>query len=639
MAAFEPLPATLIDEVCDRLVAGQRVGLSLPGGGRLSIDRLLPFLCVYRRNPRRRDAGTRMLVNGEAAYLNAPGDAPVRRGLRRLVRRIAETASARFGAFLVVEIWSAPDSQVPRVMDEATGEPLLPAPAFRILQRSPNPPEDAVNALKFALERIKLDRRAAQVEVLIKGRVHPPGSQPLLTSTEAKRINCFVLGLEIRPVYRDAEQGDPFPGVLRGLHRGVGRGLKKAFFAFALARTNVRPQHFYALGRRTLEKRVWQVDHQLAQVGQRFNFLLQVTPVNAESSWHQFQESRFQKAPAFQYRPLSVDPLLLKRELNRIPAERLVDPTLAHLFRQTQDELDRLITMLADVGTRRFLPGSLQVFGGVDPQLLSLANDILHRFPAARGDERRDQQLDAKELARRARREIRAYQRQDPSFTATVQVREDMFSGLLSSGGNLLIGRETMVPAQRVEALLAHEVGTHLVTYFNGLAQPLRLLSTGLAGYDALQEGLAVMSEHLVGGLSRGRLRMLAARVVAVHTLIEGADFVQTYRLLTQVHGFEKRTAYTVTLRIYRGGGLTKDAVYLRGLVEILDYLRRGGQLEPLLVGKLAVDHVPVVRELLHRQVLRLTPLTPRYMTLATIQDKLTQLRQGVTVYDLVGAC
>ena len=79
-----------------------------------------------------------------------------------------------------------------------------------------------------------------------------------------------------------------------------------------------------------------------------------------------------------------------------------------------------------------------------------------------------------------------------------------------------MIGRETRIAERRAEALLQHEVGTHLVTYFNGSSQPLRLLQVGLSGYDALQEGLAVLSEYLVGGLSEARMRTLAARVIAV---------------------------------------------------------------------------------------------------------------------------
>ena len=89
-------------------------------------------------------------------------------------------------------------------------------------------------------------------------------------------------------------------------------------------------------------------------------------------------------------------------------------------------------------------------------------------------------------------------------------------------------------------------------------------------------------------------------------------------------------------MRVYRGCGLTKDAAYLRGLVEILDYLHRGGDIEPLLVGKIAADHVPLIQELRLRKVLGPPPLRPRYMEEARVADKLQQLRQGRSVLQLV---
>ena len=70
-----------------------------------------------------------------------------------------------------------------------------------------------------------------------------------------------------------------------------------------------------------------------------------------------------ERAPEFHYRPLAVEPGHLKRRLFDIPVDRIEDPTLAHLFCQKQDELDRKITLLTDIGSRRFLYGSLQVFG------------------------------------------------------------------------------------------------------------------------------------------------------------------------------------------------------------------------------------------------------------------------------------
>jgi hypothetical protein len=89
-------------------------------------------------------------------------------------------------------------------------------------------------------------------------------------------------------------------------------------------------------------------------------------------------------------------------------------------------------------------------------------------------------------------------------------------------------------------------------------------------------------------------------------------------------------------MRIYRGGGLTKDAVYLRGLVEVLAYLSRGGELEPLLVGKIAGDHIGLVRELLHRKIIQPPALQPRYLELAGVSERLKRLSKGMTVLELV---
>ena len=629
----ERISPDFIESVCARLANDKPVKRKLPGGGRLNIDRLLPFLCIYRRDPRRSDNGTDLFVHAEAAYINAPGIAPVRQGLTTLVQRIAGTAAARLGGFLIVEIWSGLDTAM-LPPDGETAEMQLPAPAFRILTRAAHRPEKTCDTLARELQRVKVHRRKAESTFVLDSGDHPPHMSPLIAPADAEAMNCHVVGLEIRPVYRDLETGEPYPDVLRALRRGVGRALKKAFFTYSLNRTSLRPQHYFALGRKSLPKLVWEVDQQLADVSSHFNFLLQVTPINAERSWREFSESGFVVGPELEYRPLDADPLLLKRKLLQIPTEQVEDPTLSHLLRQTQDELDRQITMLADIRTPCFLPGSLQVFGAVEPELLALAERIL-KLPAAATAG--GAQLSAAQFLERAEEEIRYYQSQFTGFAAQAMIRQDIYSGLLCAGGNLLIGREMSIPDRRACALLQHEVGTHLVTYYNGAQQPLRLLRVGLAGYDGLQEGLAVLSEYLVGGLTLPRLRLLAARVAAVHNMAAGSPFPKTFQRLREEFGFEARQAYTITLRVYRGGGLTKDAVYLRGLTEILRYVQSGGKLQPLLMGKIAVEHIPIIKELQLRDVLQPAPLTPRYLTDAAALERLEQLRgSDISVLDLV---
>jgi uncharacterized protein (TIGR02421 family) len=332
-----------------------------------------------------------------------------------------------------------------------------------------------------------------------------------------------------------------------------------------------------------------------------------------------------------------VDPAILKRELYKIRIERVEDPALQRLFQEKQEELDLKITMLRDRDTKRFLPASMQLFGGVNDSLMKLATGLLNKLSPRKANPKREN-VDATGFAQQAEQEFELYRKTYPGFTAKTLIADDI-NGLIVSRGRLLINSDLNISPSRVKALMAHEVGTHLVTYYNGRAQPFQQLYSGLAGYEELQEGLAVLSEYLVGGLIASRMRQLAARVVAVRCLTQNASFVETFRALEGSYAFAPRKAYDITMRVYRGGGLTKDAVYLRGLVGILDYIQKGGSLNPLMVGKMAVEHIPIIKELQYRKVLNKAPITPHYMQDPASMERLENLRgPHCTVLDLVNA-
>jgi uncharacterized protein (TIGR02421 family) len=161
-------------------------------------------------------------------------------------------------------------------------------------------------------------------------------------------------------------------------------------------------------------------------------------------------------------------------------------------------------------------------------------------------------------------------------------------------------------------------------------------LRSGFAGYEELQEGIAVLAEYLAGGMTPARLRTLAARVLAVDAASDGASFVDVFRLLCR-YGFSQQQAFNITIRVYRGGGLVKDCIYLRGLLTVLEYLHQGGELEPLFVGKIAAKHIPIVRELQSRKVLEPPKFLPRYITQESCQERLQLVREGLDVYELLG--
>ena len=624
------IPPTLIETVCRRLARNQRVRRTLPARGRLHIDRQLPFLCVYRQPPQHDDAGTERLVKGEAAYLIVSGRTGLHKGVSNLARDIVRTLSAEFGAFLIVEIWAAPDGgkandpAVPTVLSTFT----IHAPVAAAMTPT-------VETLERRLKRVKVLKQGVEVVLIRDGKAHPPDMRPLLTSAEACELNCSFLGLALPPVYRKPNSTEEFPLLIRSLRRSLSLALRQTYFEFARSRTTHRPPHYHALGRKAVVKAVWEIDRQLAAVSNQFDYLLQLTPVNANRAFRQFRRDRFQRVPEFHYRPLPVDPAALKRTLYRIPIERVEDPALQRLLQEKQEELELKLTMLRDRDTPRFLYESLQLFGGVQDDLLQTAKDLLNQL-SDKGGRKKKLNITADGFAKCAEAEFEIYRQSHPEFRARAQVTGDV-SGLIVSRGKLLINSDLSLPRSRLQALLAHEVGTHLVTYYNGRVQPFQQLYSGLAGYEELQEGLAVLAEYLVGGLSHSRMRQLAARVVAVRHLTDGASFVDTFRTLDREYEFTQRTAYNIAMRVYRGGGLTKDAVYLRGLEAILRYVQKGGDLNPLLVGKMAAEHIPIIKELQYRNVLNPAPIVPRYLQDATAMERLSMLRgSNGSVADLV---
>ncbi len=99
--------------------------------------------------------------------------------------------------------------------------------------------------------------------------------------------------------------------------------------------------------------------------------------------------------------------------------------------------------------------------------------------------------------------------------------------------------------------------------------------------------------------------------------------------------GFDARTAFTVAMRVFRGGGYTKDQVYLRGLASLLDYLGEGGDLDKLLIGKVSLEFIPLIEELRWRRVLKPPCLLPRYFDLPVANERLARLRRKPAVATL----
>ena len=238
-----------------------------------------------------------------------------------------------------------------------------------------------------------------------------------------------------------------------------------------------------------------------------------------------------------------------------------------------------------------------------------------------------DMEASAEDILSKANAWIEEFKGQHPNFTHTAKIENDLNSGLMVSRGNLKISSQIKVPKARIIPLVAHEVGIHMATRFNGSKQPLKTLETGLAGYDSMQEGLAVVAEYLAGYLPPKRLRILAARVVATALAAERQSVEEIFNCLAEEHHLSPEDAFDTAVRAKRGGGLSKDALYLKGVIEVLAYFKQGGKLDTLLIGKYDLKHREQIEQLLNEGIIKPAALIPKFFHESKTKERLDKLK------------
>jgi len=612
-----------IEDIVSSLSDAKAARETLPSGARIHIDRPLPFICVHQEVEGARQAAYDIASSNASYLVSADLSADV-----AALNRIGQAMIDRFGAFLVIEV-----SEFDQ--DELLTEDSPYLPDFQIVLETE--PEDA--------SRAALEAAAKAIEsVSVKYR------SPVLSRTVAERSGDRALAgldpeigyllIRFAPIYRQPDSDAVYPDLRERVVANIFDALLHGAAAFAETSGALKPASHRALGRRAFVDTVQKLDRQMDEVCNSFDFLMSVTPINTTAAWERFRDQGQERAPQLLYRPLTVEVDVQKKALHAIAFENLEDPVLFEIYRDRQQELDLQLTAINLRDTTRFREASRLLYGPVEDELLGMAQDILALPPrkgkASTGEGGLEGHVDCYELRDAACQMVADYQANYAGFDAEVTIRDDLPAGMMVSGPCLMISRSTRMTRGRLQALLSHEIGVHLVTYFAGDAQGLRIFRTGLAGYEGIQEGLAVFAEYLSGGLTAGRLRLLAARVVGCAAMLKGANFVETYRLLTREYGFSDSAAFNLTVRLYRSGGLAKDAIYLRGLRDVLHHVGAGQSLDPFWLGKFAKFQFPQIEELATRGLLKGTPITPAFLTGKGAGKRLAAARAGMSPADLI---
>lgn len=606
---------------------------ALEAGGRVHIDRPLPFL-VINRYPDAAFSLARRVATISASNVVWPASEAADAEASANIAAILEHQRRDFPKFLLVSLHDLP---LDTSLDEES--PRLEKFRFTLGASADTPAQTAAQCLQAALNAIRIDLREPCIES-VDSAFSEPGIEPLTKRMEG--LSRLSLGLP--QIHRIPGEKRIYPQIFHELETTVFDALLHCFAAFVETTTPdpeppdpagpSRARHHRSLGRSSFLKAAVTVDEELGRISRSFDFLLGVSPINTVEAFEQLQADKYRAEPVFHYRPLTVDPELAKRDLYAIDLRAVEDPVLESLFREKQRELDQQLMMLQRRNTPAFRYVSLLQYGAVEAALLEQAHSILEHIGGTTGMTG-DDRIGCHEILAAAETLVARYRHKVRVFKAEVCLREDIGPGLMVSGESLLISTATCMSRARLDALLQHEISVHLLTRINGNQQGLGIFGSGLAGYEGIQEGLGVFAEFAVDGLTPSRLRLLAARVLIVDAMLGGAGFIDCHRLLHAGHGFSERAAFNIVARIFRSGGLTKDAIYLRGLNQVFDFIAAGRDLDPFWFGKIAEHHVPVVDELQARGILRLPAATPAFLARPSARRNIERIRSGASLIDL----
>lgn len=459
-----------------------------------------------------------------------------------------------------------------------------------------------------ALELPNLDVQCEQDAVF-----YGMGYQATFTRKHFKAV--LAVPLEVKKVYMDEMTGEFFPLVHEALRENLSRALFDTAASFAsrvkkkkLKRTDLMPSD--------LEPVVLEVDRKLYRLVRQMDTLHYINPINFLQEKRRFFARGYHYTPEFRYRQLRLDPYALREQLYHLPVSAISDPSLRELYREVVDAHAMKVEMLATIGTDRFLYNSLRYYGEPSAKDLANARFLLHA-PIPEQELNEPEHLDAKDA-------VSTFVTAAEQFSLACQVQTSkrlVAKAMVDNQKRTLVVNDTLkIGHTELQALVHHELGVHMVTTMNAVDQELKVFRLGLPDNTHTQEGLAILAEYLSGHLTVKRLHSLAIRVLAVEGMLNGKPFGQTCRELEDDFGMNRDAAFTLTTRVYRGGGFTKDYVYLSGLRDLLQ-AHGSMDISSLYVGKGSLSCMPIISDLLERGIIEPPRRIPPALTMDVKQD------------------
>lgn len=337
-----------------------------------------------------------------------------------------------------------------------------------------------------------------------------------------------------------------------------------------------------------IDKRLIKIDNILAATQSKINFGL-LTPINLEEEKVKFFENNDYN-PQFKYKNINID---FKKQYKMLKSLRFKDTPMDKIFKEKSDEIYYYLKLLENLGTKNITKYSIKIFGRPNYELIEKSNNLIKcKTCNIRKPHGNISSYKALKEFRKIIKDLNIdWQIKRINMVANAMV--------IPSKRMLVINKNSKFSSKQIKRLTAHEIYTHVLRAEFGMRQPYKIFATGLANYEATEEGLALYKERRVGVLEKADLRKYAGRVIAVNESLNNS-FSNTYKKILEFA--PKSKAWDLTVRAKRGlsdtgkkGAFTKDIIYFKGFLEVNNFIKNQSCLHLLHYGKVSTKQALVI--------------------------------------------
>ncbi len=339
------------------------------------------------------------------------------------------------------------------------------------------------------------------------------------------------------------------------------------------------------------------VDKLFAQIDRDLLLLKYIKPANLEEERVRLEQDKNYN-PLFHYREPDIPLDDAEKKLEKSIQD--TSPMGILLEKKRQELLTRIELLRSRGDAARFTQHSKALFGTPTAVLLQEAQAEIDRRLACDLPVPESELLSSEDAKKILEEALKRYSLHDWD----VSVRPRLIADCTVGRNKVYVREGARFERTHIDALIAHEIETHTLTAENGAHQGYMLFRNGCANYLDTQEGLAIFNQNRIYSPFHEKRYNPPRNLLGLAYSLEHS-LAQTRAYLREELGYSEDKSLSQAIAMKRGlsdtaepGGFTKSVVYFRGLQAIEQFLKDGGDLARLYVGKIALEDLELVEQI-----------------------------------------